>query len=371
MALLVALTTASMSAQTAFVNTMMPLPSEVHAASESLPLTAETTFRLDAPTSALLREAGERMVLQLQNQTGIQFQEQLQTGSTAASVTIKVKDVTRTTPELGDDESYRIDIDGNSATVEAETLFGAYHALQTLPQLVQVQGGGFALPAVHIVDHPRFPWRGLMLDAGRHFLSVATILRTIDGMAAVKLNVLHLHLSENQGFRLESKRFPLLQAQGSDGEFYTQEQMKQIIAYASARGIRIVPEFDMPGHSTSWMVGYPQLGSGPGPYQLDRKFGIFDPAMDPTRESTYEFLDSFFAEMTTLFPDTYIHIGGDESNGKEWKSNPKIVAFMKTHHMADTEALQAYFNQRVQAILTKYHRTMIGWDEVLHPDLSP
>jgi hexosaminidase len=371
MVLLAAMGTVSMSAQTNFVNTMLPLPAEVHTAAGSLPLNAETTFRVEGAACAPLQNAAQRMIEQLQNETGVQFHAALNGSDGAATITIKVSDVSRTMPAAGDDESYRIDIDGSSATIAAQTVFGAYRAFATLPQLIQVQEGGFVLPAVHIVDRPRFGWRGLMLDPGRHFLSVATILRTIDGMAAVKLNVLHLHLSENQGFRMESVRYPLLTQLGSEGEFYTQAQMKQIVAYAAERGIRVVPEFDMPGHSTSWMAGYPELGSGSGPYKPEQTFGIFDATMDPTRESTYEFLDQFFGEMAEVFPDRFVHIGGDESNGKEWRGNPQIVAFMKAHGMADTQALQAYFNKRVQAILAKYHRTMVGWDEVLHPDLSP
>jgi hexosaminidase len=364
-------TTTAMFAQSTFVNTLMPQPTEIHAASGDLSLTPDTTFHIDAPPSAPLEAAAQRMIVRLQNETGIQFHNALSSATDATTITIKVDGVARTMPALHDDESYRIDIADGHATIEAPTVFGAYHAFETLLQLPQARAGSFILPALHIADSPRFPWRGLMLDSGRHFLSVATVLRTIDGMAAVKLNVLHLHLSENQGFRIESHRYPKLTGLGSNGEFYTQPEMRSIIAYAAARGIRVVPEFDMPGHSTSWMIGYPELGSGPGPYKLERRFDIFDPTMDPTRESTYQFLDQFFAEMAQVFPDPYLHIGGDESNGKEWRSNPRIIAFMKSHNLKDTEALQTYFNKRVQAILKKYHRTMIGWDEVLHPDLSP
>ena len=133
--------------------------------------------------------------------------------------------------------------------------------------------------------------------------------------------------------------------------------------------VRVIPEFDMPGHTTSWFVGYPELASGPGPYHIERKFGIFDPAMDPTHEETYRFLDGFLGEMAQLFPDEYMHIGGDENNGKQWKANPRIQEFMRKHELKDTAALQAYFNQRVLKILQKHGKKMIGWDEVLTPDL--
>ena len=208
-----------------------------------------------------------------------------------------------------------------------------------------------------------------MIDAGRHFMPVEVIKRNLDGMAAVKMNVFHWHLSENQGFRVESKRFPKLQEMGSDGMYYTQEQVRDVIAYAHDRGIRVIPEFDMPGHSTAWFVGYPDLASGPGPYTIERKWGVFDPAMDPTRESTYKFLDQFIGEMANLFPDQFFHIGGDEVNGKQWDANPKIQDFMRAHGLKNNADLQAYFNTRIQKIVAKHGKTMEGWDEILRPDL--
>jgi len=222
---------------------------------------------------------------------------------------------------------------------------------------------------VSIQDTPRFRWRGLMIDCGRHFMPVDVIKRTLEGMAAVKLNVFHWHLSEDQGFRMESRAFPGLSGQGSDGLFYTQEQARGIVEYARDRGIRVVPEFDMPGHSTAWFVGYPDLASAPGPFHIEREFGVFDPVMDPTRESTYKFLDTFIAEMAVIFPDHFMHIGGDENNGVEWKANPRIQAFMREHNLQNTAALQNYFNQRLLKILEKHGKHMIGWDEILTPDL--
>jgi hexosaminidase len=199
-------------------------------------------------------------------------------------------------------------------------------------------------------------------------MPVNVIERNLDGMEAVKLNVFHWHLSENQGFRIESKVYPLLQKKGSDGHYYTQSEVKHIIAYAHDRGIRVVPEFDVPCHTTSWFVGYPQLASGKGPYQIETHWGIFAPAMDPTRESTYQFLNRFFGEMTALFPDAYYHIGGDECNGKEWDANQRIQTFMHTHQLKDDAALQSYFTGRVQKIVASHNKIMEGWDEVLQPD---
>jgi len=140
-----------------------------------------------------------------------------------------------------------------------------------------------------------------------------------------------------------------------------------VIEYARDRGIRVVPEFDMPGHSTAWFVGHPELASGSGPYQVEREWGVFDPAMDPTDEKTYKFLNEFIGEMARLFPDQFFHIGGDEVNGKEWDANPKIQAFKKSHKIRDNAGLQAYFSGRVQDLVTKHKKTPVGWDEVLVP----
>jgi len=213
-------------------------------------------------------------------------------------------------------------------------------------------------------------WRGVMIDSARHFIPLPIIKRNLDGMEAVKMNVFHWHLSDNEGFRVESKKLPKLQEMGSDGQYYTQDEIRDLIVYARDRGIRVVPEFDMPGHSTAWFVGYPELASGAGPYELERKWGVFDPAMNPTEEKTYKFLDTFIGEMTKLFPDSYFHIGGDEVNGKEWDTNPKIQEFIKSHNLKNDVELQAYFSQRVQELVTKHGKTPIGWDEIFVPGVS-
>ncbi len=269
-----------------------------------------------------------------------------------------------------EDESYTLLISEKGISLQAPTDLGALHGLETLLQLLYKEEGSWRFQTVSIEDQPRFAWRGLLIDVGRHFMPLQTIKRNIDGMAMVKLNVLHFHLTEDQGFRIESKIYPKLHQEGSNGYFFTQEQIKDIIHYADQRGIRVVPEFDMPGHTTSWFVSHPELASAPGPYAIETHFGIFGPAMDPTRETTYDFLDNFLGEMADLFPDSYLHIGGDEVNGEQWDNNPHIQSFMKEKGLADNNALQQYFNTRVQAILTKHGKNMVGWDEILHPGLS-
>jgi hexosaminidase len=209
----------------------------------------------------------------------------------------------------------------------------------------------------------------VLIDVGRHWIPKAVILRNLDAMASVKLNVLHWHLTEYQGFRVESKVFPALHESGANGQYYTQNDIRDVIEYAADRGIRVVPEFDLPGHATSWFVGYPELASAPGPYVLDSVFGVLKPVMDPTREEVYVFLDRFFAEMAGLFPDRYVHIGGDEVVDDQWRENARIRQFMIERDLEDARALQAHFNIRVQQLLEGHGKRMMGWDEILHPEL--
>ena len=271
---------------------------------------------------------------------------------------------------FGDNEAYQLSVTSYGATLTATEPLGALRGVQTFLQLMHRDGDMWAIPTVEITDQPRFGWRGLSLDVSRHFLSVATIQRTLNGMAAVKLNVLHWHLSDDQGFRVESRLYPLLQGKGSDGLFYTQDEIRGVVAYARDRGIRVVPEFDIPGHATSWFVGYPYLASGKGPYQIVREAGVLPATMDPSKESTYRFLDRFIGEMAGLFPDAYFHIGGDEVNPKgEWSNNPHIRAFMKRNRLKDLDALQSQFNRRVQKIVAAHGKQMEGWDEILNPNL--
>jgi len=347
----------------------MPLPAKVQMGSGQLLIGPTFSVSIAGRHEARLDRAVEIFLGQFGRQIGMPPIDMQVADSANATLVIQVAGGTKGVQELGEDESYRLDISNSGAKLNAPTTLGVMRGLQTFLQLVQTTSAGFAVPAVSIEDSPRFAWRGLMIDVGRHFIPLDVLRRNLDGMAAVKLNVFHWHLSENQGFRIESKKFPKLQGTGSDGLYYTQDEVRGVIAYARERGIRVVPEFDMPGHATAWFVGYPELAGGSGPYQIERQWGVFDPAMDPTREETYKFLDAFIGEMAGLFPDQFFHIGGDEVNGKEWDANPKIQAFMRAHDLKDNNDLQAYFNQRVQKIVAKHGKTMLGWDEILRPGL--
>lgn len=271
--------------------------------------------------------------------------------------------------KLDEDESYRLNITKNGIEIISETDIGAIRALETLAQLRSEDKEGSYFPEVRISDKPRFSWRGLLLDVSRHFFSVNAIKRNLDGMAAVKMNVFHLHLTDDQGFRIESKRFPKLHERGSNGAYYTQEQIKGIINYAGRLGIRVIPEFDLPGHATSWFAAFPEFASAPANYKPEERFGIFDPAFNPAKEEVYVFLDQLFEEMAALFPDEYFHIGGDENNGKQWDKNQEIQAFMKQNNLKNNHELQAYFNKRLVNILAKHNKKMVGWEEILAEDI--
>ncbi len=347
----------------------MPWPAKVQTGSGQLAIDASLSVALTGHRDDFLQRAEERFLADLRRETGMGPLNMKVAGGPSATLVIHADHAAKDVPELGEDESYSLEITPSGATLSAPDSLGVLHGLQTFLQLVSATPAGFAVPAVSIQDQPRFRWRGLMIDVGRHFIPLEIVKRNLDGMAALKMNVLHLHLSENQGFRIESKKFPKLQEMGSDGLYYTQDEMRGLIAYAADRGIRIVPEFDMPGHSTAWFVGYPELASGKAPYEIDRHWGVLDPAMNPTEEHTYKFLDQFIGEMAKLFPDRYFHIGGDEVNGKEWDANPEIQKFMRERGIKSNAELQAYFNKHVQAIVSKHGKIMMGWDEILSPDL--
>jgi len=349
---------------------LMPYPAEIIIGNGQFRLTSEFKIGIDNGSQRLF-DAATRFLRRLDGRTGLFFsQNYLGNKDNNKNAALFIQISREGSVELNEDESYELKITTNQIALTAETDIGALRGLETLLQLTDADKQGYFFPLINISDEPRFPWRGLLIDVCRHWMPVEVIKRNLDGMAAMKMNVLHLHLTEDQGFRIESKVYPKLHERGSNGNFFTQIEMKEIIRYANDRGIRVVPEFDIPGHATSWFVGYPELASAPGPYEIETGYGIKDPTIDPTKESTYEFLDKFIGEMAALFPDTYMHIGGDENNGRQWDANPEIQAFMKKNAIADNHELQSYFNNRILDILNKYGKNMMGWDEIFQPGIS-
>jgi len=345
---------------------LMPLPATMQLGPGRLLINQSFTVAVEGHRDSTLDRGVQRFIAGLSHETGMRLKATAGEDSNA-TLQIHSQQGSEAVQQLGEDESYELTINDSGAKLSAPNPLGILHGLQTFLQLIQTGPDGFYVPMVEVKDQPRFAWRGLLIDVGRHFIPLDVLERNIDGMAAVKLNVLHLHLSDDEGFRVESKRFPKLHQMGSDGLYYTQADIRTLVDYARDRGIRVVPEFDMPAHSRSWFVGYPELASTPGTYKIEPG-GVYT-VIDPTQDRTYKFLDKFVAEMAKLFPDAYFHIGGDEVNGKPWDDNPKIQAFMHSHGMKSNQDLQAYFNQRLQKILSKHHKIMVGWDEILRPDL--
>lgn len=288
---------------------------------------------------------------------------------------------------LYEDESYHLDIKQNQITINATSDLGALHGLETLLQMLQNNNNSFYFPNSNISDFPRFTWRGLMIDASRHFQPVDVIKRNIDALAATKMNVFHWHLVDDQGWRIEMKKHPKLIELASDGLYYTQEEIKNIVKYADERGILIVPEIDVPGHGSAILTAYPEIGSkvitltggtsekniqgtAIATYGIERNAGIFSPTLDPSNPKTYQLLSEFFDEVCPLFPGSYFHIGGDENEGKDWDANPKIQEFKKKHNLATNHELQTYFTMQLVPMLKKHGKQLMGWEEILTKNMS-
>jgi hexosaminidase len=348
---------------------LMPWPFAVERGAGELAVGPDFRLGVTGKGGPLVERAARRFEARLARQTGLALPSPV---ALAEKPTLEVRcDAPgKPLPHLGMDESYTLTVNPEGAILHAAEPWGVLRGMETFLQMI-VPGSSTAhrVPAVVVEDAPRFAWRGLMLDSARHFMPVETVKRTLDGMAAVKLNVLHLHLTDDQGFRVESRRYPELHRMGSDGLFYSQAQVKEIVAYAAERGIRVYPEFDIPGHTTSWFVSHPELASMPGPYRIERGWGIFDPALDPSKEEVYRFLDGFLGEMAALFPDPYLHVGGDEVNGKHWDASERISSFKEQKGLKDNHELLGYFSQRVSKIVAGHGKRMMGWDEILLPGL--
>ena len=285
-------------------------------------------------------------------------------------------------------EAYRLDVTSDGVTITASSRAGLLYGAVSLWQLMTERESVVAsieLASVHIADAPRFAMRGLLLDSARHFQSAAFVKSFIDAMALHKLNVLHWHLTDDQGWRIEIKKYPKLTSVGAwrvpdeaarkdvdpatgkpkpYGGFYTQEQVREIVAYARERNITIIPEIEMPGHATAAIAAYPQLGSGDAPVGVETGWGVY-PQLYNVDDSTFAFLEDVLTEVMGLFPSSYIHIGGDEAIKDQWKASPKIQAQMRALKIADEKALQGYFTARIEKFLSLHGRRLIGWDEIL------
>ncbi len=313
-------------------------------------------------------------------------------GSGGSAKDALILDLDRGAEGLGT-EGYRLEVSPDGIRITAAAGAGLFYGLQTLRQLFPPPGsepGGWAIPALAIEDVPRFPWRGLHLDVGRHFFPPEFIKRYIDLMAQWKLNTFHWHLTEDQGWRLQIRKYPRLTSVGSRrretvlgrnlnpyvgdstpyGGFYTQDQVREIVDYAADRYVTIVPEIEMPGHSLAALAAYPRLACTPGPFEVGTTWGVFEDIYCPS-EATFTFLENVLTEVMELFPSTFIHIGGDEAPKARWKRSPLAQRIIRREGLKDEHELQSWFIHRIDRFLTAHGRRLVGWDEILEGGLAP
>ncbi len=287
-------------------------------------------------------------------------------------------------------EGYRLEVLSDRVDLTGADVAGVFHGIQTLLHLLPATGTKDpSLPCLTITDHPRFAWRGMHLDVCRHFFPVDFVKKYIDLLARYKMNRFHWHLTDDQGWRIEIKRYPKLTEVGAwregsmvgpysdqrfdnerHGGFYTQVQIREVVAYAAERHITIVPEIEMPGHAMAALAAYPELGCTGGPYEVQKGWGVFDDVFC-TREETFAFLENVLAEVIGLFPGEYIHIGGDECPKTRWKECVRCQALMRHEGLKDEHELQSYFIRRIERFVNAQGRKIIGWDEILEGGLAP
>ena len=289
------------------------------------------------------------------------YLEQALANSDCGEVLITVDQVALGSPPQADMlEGYELELSPQRIHIKADSTWGALHGVTTLKQLMYEN----TLPQeAHIADSPRFPWRGLMLDVTRHFMPLSQLFEVVDGLQLLKLNVLHLHLSDDQGFRFGSEALPKLVSD----EHYAKDELRDLVAYAADRGVRVIPEIDVPGHVNHWLLAYPEWGSEQA--KPSQRFGVHPGCLDPTQEPVYQALEMLFAEVAEVFPDRYVHVGGDEVNPKWWQRAEHIQAFIAEHDLQDGRGLQNYFLCRLQNSLAALDKKIIGWDEVLHEQM--
>ncbi len=352
------------SAQDGEKPALMPLPTHVVVNSSpgaALSVSGPFTVVFDGYSDDRLEKAAARFRTDAGRLTGFPG------GSVGPRLTVSTR-ADALSGRLGAAEGYQLIIDEAGVRLIADGPDGVLRGLATLRQLVELRGANYILPFAQIEDAPRFAWRGVMIDTVRHFVEFDTLKRQIDAMERVKLNVLHMHISDNEGFRVESLSFPRLTEVASGGQFYTQAQVRELVAYAADRGVRIVPEIDVPAHTGAIMTAYPELAAGP--FDPKDRRSMFTAAIDPTKPQTYTFIRELLREMSGLFPDAYFHVGGDEVAPTAWMNNPEIRAFMKARGYADTIALQDYFFGEVHAIVRSLGKTTMGWEEVAHQPID-
>jgi hexosaminidase len=360
---------------------LIPMPAEVRPATGSLAIDAHTVIAY-APGDKAAKAAADYLARELHRSRGLTLTVRPSAKPAKGAIVFQ----TDAKASVDKPEGYVLDVASDGAHVSARSDTGLFYGAVTLWQLATTDGkqGGTSIPDVAIRDWPRFAWRGLMLDAARHFREVATVKQVLDTMAEHKLNVFHWHLTDDQGWRIEIKRYPKLTSvggwrtppgAGTHGEperyggFYTQEQIRDVVAYAAARHITVVPELDMPGHAQAAVAAYPELIGVTGDHpKVSVDWGV-NPYLYNVDDKSFTFIENVLDEVMVLFPSTYIHLGGDEAVKDQWKNSPAVQAKMKSLGIPDENALQSWFTDRLGDYLGKHGRRLIGWDEILEGGL--
>lgn len=344
---------------------VIPLPQQIEAGQGHFTLNREV--RIVAPGDRRAQEIARFLRDAIHDQNGIELH--IGTRATARSIAL------RTDPSVHGDEAYRLTITPQQVVIAAASDRGLFWGVQTLRQLMPLgHHAALTLPALRIEDAPRYAWRGVMLDVSRHFIPVSLVKQQIDLMSRYKLNVLHWHLTDDQGWRIQIRKYPRLtsvgawrtEADGSrSGGFYTQQQIRDVVEYARQRNVMIVPEIEMPGHASAAVAAYPWLSCPKQPIPVPRTWGVFADIFCAGDETTFTFLHDVLDEVTELFPSPYIHIGGDEVPKQQWAQSTSSQQLMHDQHLTGVDALQSWFVQRIQRDLEARGKTLIGWDEIL------
>jgi hexosaminidase len=381
-------------AQTQPRHAVIPYPSHLEPIAGWFTLDAQTRIALAAADEAVLRPIADLWAERFRTTTGFPLEiGSGEPGPDAIHVALGADAAT------AGEESYTLQVDDAGVRILAATPAGAFYALQTLRQLLPSTLDGVErrddvnaarVPGVRIVDRPRFAYRGMHLDVARHFFPVEFIEKYLDMMALYKFNRFHWHLTEDQGWRIEIERYPRLTEIGGwrsetmveknfdpyigdgtrYGGFYTQDEVRRIVQYAADRFITIVPEIEMPGHSTAALAAYPELACTPGPFEVVTRWGVFEDIFCP-KEETFEFLENVLTEVMALFPGEYIHIGGDEAPKRRWRESAVAQDVIRREGLANEEELQSWFIRRIERFLGEHDRRLIGWDEILEGGLPP
>ncbi|MUK77180.1 family 20 glycosylhydrolase [Aliivibrio fischeri] len=351
---------------------LMPYPQSVELNSGQLEITSDFSIYIDGYKSERIQQLALRIIQRVEAQTGLPLLTPFASSKKEATLIIDVSKAAKNKIQDNNiDESYELTINKKQIILESDRPYGALRGAETFLQLINTSKAGYFVPQVNIEDEPRFPWRGASFDSSRHFVTVDTIKRQIDGFASAKMNVFHWHLWDDQAIRIQIESYPKLWEKTADGDFYTKEEIKDVVEYARLRGIRVIPEISLPGHASAVAHAYPELMSGEGEqsYDQQRAWGVFVPLMNPINPELYVFFDKVFSEVTELFPDEYIHIGGDEPNYQQWTDNKEIQAFIAENNIDGNRGLQSYLNARIEKMLNKKGKKIMGWDEIWHKDL--